>query len=183
MNKIVRWARLAFAHVCASLAARKYQSIAVVALVVLAGPAASQQQTAATPGMSDEQLRSECLRWFGGKRYSGTVKNATYYYRFGRTVTIRFNTDGDLSKKDGMLVCAVRAHSESDDRQVWDEIYYFDGSTARFTNPKKPTTDWISFTPSGSCLARDGRFRSHFGFGEPDEPGHIYKVGGGPFCP
>lgn len=154
----------------------------LIACVALARPATAQQQTLAA-AVSEPELRRECLRWFGSKTYSGKIQNATYYYRFGRTVTVAFKTDGQVANRDGKLVCEVRARSESDDRQVWDETYYFDGTTALFTHPKKPTTDWISFTPSGRCLARDGRFRSNFGFGDPDEPGHIYKAGGSAFCP
>lgn len=32
--------------------------------------------------MSEPEVRRECLRNFGGKSYSGKIKNATYYYRY-----------------------------------------------------------------------------------------------------
>ncbi len=132
---------------------------------------------------SESSLKADCMQWFNGKKYAAIVKNATYYYRFGRRVTYTFTTAGAISSKDGKLVCEVNAKGESDDRTVWEETYFFDGRRALFIHPKRPTTDWLSLTPQGNCLLRDGRFRSNFGFGPPDEPDHIYKAGEAAFCP
>jgi hypothetical protein len=118
---------------------------------------------------AEPDLRTDCLRIFGGTHYVGTVKNASPFFVHGRAVIYSFTTQGQIvTDKHGKPSCRVSATWNADNRAYGNPVvYYFAGGVAKSVSPTNPN-NWLSWTVRGNCLVRAGQTIAPFGaYGTP----------------
>lgn len=150
-------------------------ALLIAGAVLSAAGTTLAQQTAATPGVADERLRTECLRLFDGKKYAGKIEKSDHpRYRARRDVVLTTAVEHDSRAEHGQPQCTVKVRSEDDGHQVIVRDYVFDGSVAKWTSPySNPDRVWLTLTPRGPCLRYGGSLALY---------GTLYSAGEGLFC-